>query len=143
MKVAKLLLAAAIAAPSIFLTSCEKQIDVQAETMNREATRSLAKPAAVQFAWYDAVDEAGVYTLNAQPNVSCGTGTLQRLDGTKWVDVAGMASVSFSLEPFITLVLPAKPASGTQYRVFYVPEKGKAGCPDNLQRGGSAPFIVQ
>lgn len=142
MKVAKLLLAAAIAAPSLFLTRCEKQIDVQASTMNREATRSLAKPAAVAYSWYDGVDDAGVYTLSAQPNVSCGTGTLQRLDGTKWVDVAGVAPVSFSVDFFITLVLPAKPATGTQYRVFFVPEKGKNGCPDNLQRGGSVPFTV-
>jgi hypothetical protein len=141
MKVAKLLLAAAIAAPSLFLTSCEKQIDTQATTIDRSATTSLAKPVAVGYSWFENVAEDGTYTLSATPNVSCGTGNIQRLDGTKWVDVT--TPVSIAAEMFVTLALPAKPATGTQYRVFFVPEKGKNGCPDNLQRGGSAPFTVQ
>lgn len=141
MKVAKLLLAAAIAAPSFFLTSCEKQIDVQANTVNREATRTLAKPVAVAYNFFENVDETtGKWILTAMPNVSCGTANWQRLDGTKWVDITDPVAIASAY--FVTLELSAKPAAGTQYRVFFVPEKGKNGCADNLQRGGSAPYTI-
>ena len=141
MKVAKLLLAAAIAAPSLFLTSCEKQIDVQAETIDRSATTSLAKPQAVAYSWYEGVNETnGFFTLTAQPNVSCGTANIQRLEGTKWVDASQPVSLENTF--WLTLELAARPAAGTQFRVFFVPARGKNGCPDNLQRGGSAPYTL-
>jgi hypothetical protein len=142
MKVAKLLLAAAIAAPSLFLTSCEKQIDVQAETMNREATRSLARPAAVEFNFITApATEEAPWSLTAYNlAVTCGTGTFQQLVGTKWVDVSDPMPLDGI---FITYSPIVAPAAGTQIRVFFVPAKGKSGCPDNLQRGGTNVYTVQ
>lgn len=142
MKVAKLLLAAAIAAPSLFLTSCEKQIDVQAETMNREATKSLARPAAVEFNYAPTpATESTPWSLSAfSMSVTCGTGTFQQLVGTKWVDV----SEALPLDGMIITYTPdVAPAAGTQIRVFFVPSKGKNGCPVNLQRGGTNVYTVE
>jgi hypothetical protein len=149
MKVAKLLLAAAIAAPSLFLTSCEKQIDVQADSVNREATRSLGKasPASFDFSFTPAVpaDEVNGITgssANLQAyniNITCGTGTFQQLVGTKWVDI----SAPLSLESiFIDYPFDVAPASGTQFRVSYDPGKGKTACPNNVARGGSNTITI-
>lgn len=142
MKVAKLLLAAAIAAPSLFLTSCEKQIDVQASTMNREATRSLAKPVAPQIQLFQSDPLDAVWTLTAYNfTESCGTGTFQQQqpDGS-WVDVS--APLPFNnLDGFITFP-GSKPASGTVIRVFFSPTKGKGGCANNFTRSTSDPVTI-
>lgn len=140
MKVAKLLLAAAIAAPTLFLTSCEKQIDVQAETMNREATRSLARPAEVVMNYAEATDESGWNLSAFNTGIACGTATWQEFVNGKWTDLPGTEQ-SFNM--LISYNRPVRPAVGSQFRVFFVPSKGQNGCPVNLQRGGSNVFTVQ
>jgi hypothetical protein len=138
MKVAKLLLAAAIAAPSLFLTSCEKQIDVQAETIDRSATTSLARPMPATFIPIEAADGSGWNMSFFANGFNCGTGIIQRLDGTKWVDVT--AELPIAPNGFVTYNQSAAPALGTQFRVFFTPTRGRGGCDVNLQRGGSAPY---
>jgi hypothetical protein len=138
MKVAKLLLAAAIAAPAFFLTSCEKQIDVQANTVDRSATTTLAKPVDATFQVFEGADETG-WNLSFFPlGFNCGTGIIQELQGSSWVNVTG--ELSFSPNGFITYNKAVAPPVGTQYRVMFTPTKGKNGCDINLKRGASAPY---